>query len=285
MGSRWENTLEGMIRTGRFDRDVAMKVTDSYLKITKADAATVPCSNCSKHDRIAHHGGDRKSLCDACASGTLRRCSRCQGVSYCSKECQKAHWKEHRLQCETFVEARAENKAELGKVNTCWNEFHQWCDDQLARELYRAVKELAAHPSATRVVHHPPEIDDQSITGSPHKFVFKRIRCVEPTIVDKFLSECEARLWELSSKLVQSTLPENYKPEPGSIVEVGLPMLKRDCASTVDKQRSLLAEVIAKPGQVAVVAVYDHPQLGPAIHVKSANRALLVRSAGGKRRG
>ncbi|KAJ7161895.1 hypothetical protein C8R43DRAFT_316048 [Mycena crocata] len=29
----------------------------------------------------------------------LRRCGKCKGVSYCSQECQKAHWPKHKLSC------------------------------------------------------------------------------------------------------------------------------------------------------------------------------------------
>lgn len=39
--------------------------------------------------------------CWACGknSGKLMWCSRCKEVSYCSKECQKADWKKHRMEC------------------------------------------------------------------------------------------------------------------------------------------------------------------------------------------
>jgi hypothetical protein len=46
---------------------------------------------------------DGQSLTGNCAGcfkfGFLKRCARCQQVSYCSRECQKAHWKLHKLQC------------------------------------------------------------------------------------------------------------------------------------------------------------------------------------------
>jgi hypothetical protein len=33
------------------------------------------------------------------AALTLSKCGRCMKVAYCSKGCQKAHWKLHKQQC------------------------------------------------------------------------------------------------------------------------------------------------------------------------------------------
>ncbi|KAL1849030.1 hypothetical protein Plec18170_007689 [Paecilomyces lecythidis] len=43
--------------------------------------------------------------CSACKKAepaeqqTLKRCARCQTTLYCSRECQKAHWKTHKISC------------------------------------------------------------------------------------------------------------------------------------------------------------------------------------------
>ena len=34
-------------------------------------------------------------------------CTRCRVANYCSVECQKGHWKEHRVECEAFVKQKA----------------------------------------------------------------------------------------------------------------------------------------------------------------------------------
>ena len=44
------------------------------------------------------------SKCENCGSAPevrkkLRKCERCQMVSYCGRECQVAHWKEHKPRC------------------------------------------------------------------------------------------------------------------------------------------------------------------------------------------
>ncbi|KAI0061810.1 hypothetical protein BV25DRAFT_705664 [Artomyces pyxidatus] len=165
MHSRWKARLENMILAGSFTRDDAAKAMEGYMKITKIDAAAVPCANCSKHDQTAHHGNARTSLCDACASGALRRCSRCQGVSYCSKECQKAHWTKHKMTCAKIVDVRTQKLTELGELENCDRGFRRWCDEQLAHELYHAVKELVGHPSVTRAM--PCSLQKSTITRQP----------------------------------------------------------------------------------------------------------------------
>ncbi|KAI0061827.1 hypothetical protein BV25DRAFT_1826113 [Artomyces pyxidatus] len=287
---RWNKRVEDAVRAGRYTRDTAAEAMESYMKITKVDAAAVPCAKCWRHDRTAHNGNSgRKPPCDDCAPGALRRCSQCQMVSYCSKECQKAHWKSHKAECAAYGDIRAQKKAKFGEIKSCAAEFRTWCDEQLAHELRRTVDELAAHPSsATEVVHPAPanaiviaEVDNQSATGPPHKFVLQRIRCVEPAVADRFLSDCEATLWELTFDSMGR--PEH--PAPGSLEELTVKQLKDRIRTTIAKEKSLLAQVVAVPRQVAVVAVYYHPQMGPAVHVRGVSRALLVKFVGGRRRG
>lgn len=45
----------------------------------------------------------------------LQACSRCKVVLYCSKECQKRHWNEHKLQCAKLAAAR-KDKEQLSKM-------------------------------------------------------------------------------------------------------------------------------------------------------------------------
>ncbi|KAL5483598.1 hypothetical protein ACEPAI_8830 [Sanghuangporus weigelae] len=44
-------------------------------------------------------GSLTKSSCVRCGVPAVSRCSACQSVAYCSKECQASHWKEHKKLC------------------------------------------------------------------------------------------------------------------------------------------------------------------------------------------
>ncbi|KAI3622132.1 ankyrin repeat and mynd domain-containing protein 2-like [Moniliophthora roreri] len=42
------------------------------------------------------------SGCIICGHKTTSKCSQCLSVEYCGRECQRAHWKEHKLMCTTL---------------------------------------------------------------------------------------------------------------------------------------------------------------------------------------
>ncbi|KIY73335.1 hypothetical protein CYLTODRAFT_485498 [Cylindrobasidium torrendii FP15055 ss-10] len=47
--------------------------------------------------RIMHNTG-----CVLCGEKGANRCAQCHSTSYCSRECQKAHWKEHKAMCKSL---------------------------------------------------------------------------------------------------------------------------------------------------------------------------------------
>lgn len=40
-----------------------------------------------------------KNLCAVCQIPATMKCSSCASISYCSKDCQKQHWKLHKVHC------------------------------------------------------------------------------------------------------------------------------------------------------------------------------------------
>jgi MYND finger len=64
----------------------------------------------------------------------LLRCSRCNNVHYCNKECQKTHWKTHKPICNDYVDnLKRANAADVDEV------YRKWKDRNNAALLKLAV--------------------------------------------------------------------------------------------------------------------------------------------------
>ncbi|KAJ7307930.1 hypothetical protein DFH08DRAFT_900553 [Mycena albidolilacea] len=94
-------------------------------------------------------------MCENCTVRRidLRRCAGCGHVRYCSKECQKAHWKQHKPYCTGNIEI-AKEAAALGPD----------CSDRLRAigkwsEAF-SVAIGSASVSALDIMTHPERIDE-----------------------------------------------------------------------------------------------------------------------------
>ena len=43
-----------------------------------------------------------QDICATCNKAAETKCTNCRKVFYCSKECQKRHWKEHKYDCKSM---------------------------------------------------------------------------------------------------------------------------------------------------------------------------------------
>ena len=58
-------------------------------------------------------------------SPPLRRCSQCEIAFYCSKECQRGHWKTHKAACVAAVAAKAQDAARQQLARACGRRARQ----------------------------------------------------------------------------------------------------------------------------------------------------------------
>ncbi len=85
----------------------------------------IPCSCLNeKYEEVKHI--TKKGICNNEECSTQSRwvdrsrtkyCSRCRCVAYCSRECQEAHWSEHKTDCDVYAATVA--KFEAKQQNCC----------------------------------------------------------------------------------------------------------------------------------------------------------------------
>ena len=105
-----EVTLEESMRFLRSDLGTNNVIRDvnGELHFTKLDSI---CQGCFKG-----YGFNPPVARKPNGEPMLYRCMGCLNIRYCSKECQKMHWKKHKLKCGDFKKTR-DNIKFLKKVN------------------------------------------------------------------------------------------------------------------------------------------------------------------------
>jgi MYND finger. len=115
-------------------------------------------------------------VCHVCkslvsSSSSLKKCSNCKMISYCSKEHQKEHWPAHKDLCKVISKICKQNCMTnlFGKaVGISPDEYRYYrshcinkCEKELGRELYLWEKEMICYP---QVCHTCYEFDTQKLT-------------------------------------------------------------------------------------------------------------------------
>ena len=115
-------------------------------------------------------------VCHVCkslvsSSSSLKKCSNCKMISYCSKEHQKEHWAAHKDLCKVISKICKQNGMTnlFGKaVGISPDEYRYYrshcinkCEKELGRELYLWEKEMICFP---QVCHTCYESDTQKLT-------------------------------------------------------------------------------------------------------------------------
>ena len=91
------------------------------------------------------------NTCGNCSSKASKVCSKCKIVYYCNRECQKAHWKTHKLEC---VERR--------QIDDIW-ERCKWKTPQNAKQKNTCV--LCPNKNVIEKLKDDLEIKEYQISG------------------------------------------------------------------------------------------------------------------------
>ncbi|KAF8955709.1 hypothetical protein BDZ97DRAFT_2063512 [Flammula alnicola] len=107
-----------------------------------------PQSEPSKEIMLAHP----PPACQSClpSNQTLKTCKRCKLVRYCGRDCQKAHWPDHKTACKVHIDLRNEAR-ELGMfVEAKQASFARWCENNVQAFALAALSALGIHSQLDR---------------------------------------------------------------------------------------------------------------------------------------
>ena len=101
LDEQWTGMSPARIRT--LLRDDGFTVSEKRAKALKAVRISPPSAKTDVRGLVetgsAGSPPTSRDSCASCGAAAALHCSRCARVKYCSKECQRAHWKTHRPSC------------------------------------------------------------------------------------------------------------------------------------------------------------------------------------------
>jgi len=141
-----------------------------------APLSTECCENCRKHDRKKRHpyGGE----CDTCLPlhETLHRCNSCKTIRYCTRECQKSHWKAHRAACQSNVDIRITSELLGVVVSERQKAFKKWCESHVNPIALAGISALDLRRDFSRTADYVFVVYLDVVQGrspkAPHKLTF-----------------------------------------------------------------------------------------------------------------
>ena len=122
------------------------KEFSAYISQGRQHLPAEEASDSSEHkttsSRACHsttiHSSFKVQYCDHCHSQSsyLKKCTRCDKAAYCNQDCQRSHWKEHRLICQPA--SRMAPKPAFDKCSAC---------EKANKRLKKCLCHLAAYCS------------------------------------------------------------------------------------------------------------------------------------------
>lgn len=90
-----------------YEQTSARMLAGGAKRLSKEDKDAVWAA--CKEAQIKQAAMNKKRFCDKCYAEAfkLMQCANCRQVRYCSRECQKEHWKQHKLVCKPTADVAA----------------------------------------------------------------------------------------------------------------------------------------------------------------------------------
>lgn len=106
--------------------------------------------------------------CANCTLDATKRCKRCAQVWYCSKECQVAHWKEHRKVCRDPNEVKIVSQTPIVKGEKPTTQTKVETKPPEKAEAEMKVIEQAGPPKIVEV--NPEPLKEEKVTVQENSF-------------------------------------------------------------------------------------------------------------------
>jgi len=102
-----------------------------------ASMGELSCANCQKTEEEL--------------GSSLKRCAKCQTTTYCSRDCQKGHWKTHKKSCASYAAANSSSSAGASSTTSSKvleknvdKPFHKldaktWLHDRPEKDVYKLL--------------------------------------------------------------------------------------------------------------------------------------------------
>ncbi|KAF9227358.1 hypothetical protein BS17DRAFT_775363 [Gyrodon lividus] len=121
-----------------------------------------------------HDARDFKGRCSYCNNDVgrdkVKTCGRCRLVRYCSKECQVASWKTHKLRCSPALRESLAKDPEGNALNTALSKWVNYWRDELHNWALWAM-DLANNPE-DRLVTHCFVIELERRNNPPSQYLY-----------------------------------------------------------------------------------------------------------------
>ena len=166
-------------------------------------------SSDSQNDSVLELSSSDLNKCALChqTSPILKACSNCLSVKYCSKECQRKHWSEHKMVCKQQSEVLNESTAcsycskvssSLKKCTLC--HAAQYCDKECQTKHWKIHKlqcksepvDLSTSPSKSADAELEHESQKCSFCSRQAKELKKCTRCNNTQYCDR---TCQQKHW------------------------------------------------------------------------------------------